>query len=174
MLGLQSLSDKDAWLGLPYDDRVEPLPDDPHFSISFGGEAFFVVGLHPTASRKARRFETPAMVFNLHDQFEQLRADGRYDVLRQRIGERDVRYWDRQIPCWRPTVKFPKPVSTVAVWSRTDGCARYYQKCSLLMIREIPSALGRCFHPRSRPTTYAYRLPKESRSQIFSPSAALI
>src|SRR5215203_3699423 len=89
---LQSLSDKDAWLGLPYDDRVESLPDDPHFSISFGGEAFFVVGLHPTASRKARRFETPAMVFNLHDQFEQLRADGRYDVLRQRIGERDVRY----------------------------------------------------------------------------------
>src|SRR5215207_5710826 len=28
---LQSLSDKDAWLGLPYDDRVESLPDDPHF-----------------------------------------------------------------------------------------------------------------------------------------------
>ena len=89
---VQSLSDKDAWLGLPYDKRVQAHPDDKHFSLSFGGEAFFIVGLHPTASRKARRFEAPALVFNLHDQFEQLRAEGRYDKLRERIGERDVRY----------------------------------------------------------------------------------
>ena len=75
---VQSFSDKDTWLGLPYDERVQAHPDDPHFSLSFGGEAFFVVGLHPNASRKARRFEAPALVFNLHDQFEQLRADGRY------------------------------------------------------------------------------------------------
>ena len=89
---LQSLSDKDAWLGLPYDARVAAHPDDPQFSLSFGGEGFFVVGLHPNASRKARRFEAPALVFNLHDQFEQLRAEGRYDKLRERIVERDVRY----------------------------------------------------------------------------------
>lgn len=89
---IQSLSDKDAWLGLPYDERVEPDPEDRHFSLSFGGEAFFVVGLHPNASRRARRFEVPALVFNLHDQFERLRADGRYDKLRERINERDLRY----------------------------------------------------------------------------------
>jgi FPC/CPF motif-containing protein YcgG len=89
---VQSLSDKDAWLGVPYDGRVNPHPDNPHFSLSFGGEAFFVVGLHPNASRKARRFERPALVFNLHDQFEQLRADGRYDGLRERIAERDLSY----------------------------------------------------------------------------------
>jgi uncharacterized protein len=89
---LQSLSDKDAWLGLPYDERVEAHPDDPHFSLSFGGEGFFVVGLHPNASRKARRFATPTLVFNIHDQFEQLRVDGRYDKLRERIVERDLHY----------------------------------------------------------------------------------
>jgi len=89
---LQSLSDKDAWLGLPYDERVRPHPDDPHFSLSFGGEAFFIVGLHPNASRTARRFEAPTLVFNLHDQFEQLRADGRYGKLRERILERDIRF----------------------------------------------------------------------------------
>jgi FPC/CPF motif-containing protein YcgG len=77
---------------LPYDERVRPHPDDPHFSLSFGGEAFFIVGLHPNASRKARRFEAPALVFNLHDQFEQLRADGRYHKLRDRIVERDLRF----------------------------------------------------------------------------------
>ena len=87
---LQSLADKDAWLAQPYDERVSGDPEDPHFSLSFGGEAFFVVGLHPHASRPARRFERPAMVFNLHDQFEQLRAEGRYERIRETIIERDL------------------------------------------------------------------------------------
>ena len=87
---LQSLTDKDQWLGQPADPRVAHDPGDPHFAMSFGGEAFFVVGLHPHASRPARRFDMPAMVFNLHDQFEQLRATGRYDKLRETIIDRDV------------------------------------------------------------------------------------
>lgn len=87
---IQSLSDKDVWLGQKVDPRVSPDPDDPHFSLSFAGEAFFVVGLHPQASRPARRFEVPAMVFNLHDQFEQLREQGRYEKLRESILDRDV------------------------------------------------------------------------------------
>jgi FPC/CPF motif-containing protein YcgG len=87
---LQSLSDKDQWLGQEADPRVAHDPDDPHFAMSFGGEAFFVVGLHPRASRPARRFETPAMVFNLHDQFETLRAEGRYEKLRASISQRDA------------------------------------------------------------------------------------
>jgi FPC/CPF motif-containing protein YcgG len=86
---LQSLSDKDEWLGQRGDPRVAHDPDDPHFAMSFGGEAFFIVGLHPNASGPARRFATPAMVFNLHDQFETLRSDGRYDKLRASILERD-------------------------------------------------------------------------------------
>ena len=87
---LQSLTDKDQWLGQHPDPRVAHDPDDPHFAMSFGGEAFFVVGLHPRASRPARRFEAPAMVFNLHDQFEALRASGRYDKLRETILDRDL------------------------------------------------------------------------------------
>lgn len=87
---LTSLSDKDEWLGQLPDTRVAHDPDDPHFALSFGGEAFFVVGLHPKASRPARRFDFPAMVFNLHDQFERLRQQGRYDKLRGTILERDI------------------------------------------------------------------------------------
>jgi hypothetical protein len=87
---LNSLSQKDEWLGQDVDPRVDHDPESPHFSLSFGGEAFFVVGLHPGASRPARRFERPALVFNLHDQFEQLRAQGRYEKLREAIVERDV------------------------------------------------------------------------------------
>lgn len=87
---LQSLADKDAWHGQDYDDRVSADPESPHFSLSFGGEAFFVVGLHPGASRPARRFERPVLVFNLHDQFERLRAENRYETLRSSIIARDI------------------------------------------------------------------------------------
>lgn len=87
---LQSLADKDQWRGQPYDSRVSADPDDPHFSLSFGGEAFFVVGLHPRASRPARRFPRPTLVFNLHQQFERLREEGRYERMRERILERDL------------------------------------------------------------------------------------
>ncbi len=87
---LQSLSDKDQWLGQDVDSRVSQDPQNPHFSLSFGGEAFFVVGLHPGASRLARRFERPALVFNLHAQFEQLRSEGIYTRLRDTILQRDL------------------------------------------------------------------------------------
>lgn len=86
---LQSLSDKDVWRGQDYDPRVSPDPEDEHFSLSFGGEAFFVIGLHPHASRPARRLARPAMVFNLHDQFTQLRASGKYEGMRKKILARD-------------------------------------------------------------------------------------
>jgi FPC/CPF motif-containing protein YcgG len=87
---MQLLSNKDAWLGQTPDPRVSSDPGDPHFSLSFGGEGFFVVGLHPNASRPARAFERPALVFNLHDQFEQLREQGRYEKLRTSIIDRDL------------------------------------------------------------------------------------
>ena len=86
---VQSLSDKDAWRGQDYDKRVSADPTNPHFSLSFGGEAYFIVGLHPRASRPARRFKYPTLIFNLHDQFEQLRAEGKYETMREKILVRD-------------------------------------------------------------------------------------
>lgn len=87
---IQSFADKDHWLGQRYDHRVSADPADSHFSLSFGGEAFFVVGLHPAASRPARRFPRPTLVFNLHAQFEQLREEGKYERMRTKILDRDV------------------------------------------------------------------------------------
>lgn len=89
---LQSLTDKDEWHGQRHDPAVSADPDNSHFSLSFGGEAFFCVGLHPKASRPARRFQVPAIVFNLHDQFEELRKDGTYDKLHDKIMQRDVSF----------------------------------------------------------------------------------
>ena len=85
----QALCDRDAKLGHPWDPRVADDAENPHFSMSVAGEAFFIVGLHPQASRPARRFEVPTLVFNMHAQFERLRSDGRYEKLRTAILRRD-------------------------------------------------------------------------------------
>jgi FPC/CPF motif-containing protein YcgG len=73
-----------------WDSSVSSDPRDDKFSMSVGGQSFYVIGLHPGASRAARRLAHPAMVFNLHAQFEYLRQQGRYDRLREAIIERDV------------------------------------------------------------------------------------
>lgn len=86
----QAVCDHDAMLGHAWDERVASDADNPHFSLSVAGEAFFIVGLHPDASRPARRFAAPVLVFNLHDQFQRLRQDDRYEKMRSAILERDV------------------------------------------------------------------------------------
>src|SRR5215204_4076537 len=78
-------SDDVAW-----DTAVSSDPDDPRFAFSFGGRAFFLIGLHPGSSRWARRFAWPTIVFNAHHQFERLRTTGRYDPLQAAIRDRDT------------------------------------------------------------------------------------
>ena len=73
-----------------WDPSVRSDPEDPQFSFSFGGEALYVIGLHPNSSRQARRFRWPAMVFNPHEQFERLRGDGKWKRMQQTIRERDL------------------------------------------------------------------------------------
>jgi FPC/CPF motif-containing protein YcgG len=74
---LQALHDLDARFH-DWDSAVSDDPDDPRFSFSFAGAAFFVVGLHAASSRVARRFAWPTLIFNPHQQFERLREVGDY------------------------------------------------------------------------------------------------
>jgi FPC/CPF motif-containing protein YcgG len=87
---LQALAQIDAARGYDYDSSVSRDPGDADFAVSFAGAAFFIVGLHPHASRPARRFAHPAMVFNLHAQFERLREQGLYGRMRDTIIKRDT------------------------------------------------------------------------------------
>ena len=87
---LQRLHDLDARRGTPWAADVSRDPDDPRFSLSLGGHPFFVIGLHSGASRLARRFEVPALVFNSHRQFDRLRADGRYAKMQAATRQRDT------------------------------------------------------------------------------------
>lgn len=74
----------------PWSPRVSKDPTSPHFSFSAGGTAYFVVGMHPDASRMARRAPLPTLVFNLHEQFERLRASGRFGRMQRLIRRRDT------------------------------------------------------------------------------------
>lgn len=70
--------------------RVSSDAQSCNFSFSIAGRAFFVVGLHPYASRIARRSPVPCLVFNFHNQFEQLKASGKYEKLQRSIRIRDI------------------------------------------------------------------------------------
>jgi uncharacterized protein len=74
----------------PWDPAVSHDPDNPHFAFSVAGTAYFVVGLHPHASRIARRTPLPTLVFNLHEQFVELRTSDRFARMRDTIRRRDA------------------------------------------------------------------------------------
>jgi len=89
---LAALSAQDRACGHAHDPAYSSDPRDPDFALSFGGRAYFAVGLHPGASRRARRLPYPAIIFNLHDQFARLRAANRYERMREVILNRDVNF----------------------------------------------------------------------------------
>ncbi len=77
--------DKVAW-----DKTVSNNPADANFSFSIRGQAFYLIGMHPKSSRIARQAPCPAIIFNLHSQFEQLRSMGAYQKIRTKIRKRDI------------------------------------------------------------------------------------
>lgn len=87
---LQSLHNLDVAAGNDWTSNTSDDPASPHFSLCLAHESYFVIGLHPNASRPARRFCRPALVFNSHEQFERLRADGRYQKMQKVIRQRDM------------------------------------------------------------------------------------
>jgi len=72
-----------------HDNRVDPDPSSSRFSFSLKEEAFFIIGLHPSSSRKARRFDYPTIVFNPHEEFERLKRSGRYESMKKVVRRRD-------------------------------------------------------------------------------------
>jgi FPC/CPF motif-containing protein YcgG len=70
------------------DVSSDPAASD--FSFSIAGRAFFIVGLHPHASRISRRSPVPCLAFNFHDQFQLLRASGKFEKMQRSIRSRDI------------------------------------------------------------------------------------
>lgn len=87
---LEALHAHDLAHGIGWAQDVADDPERNDFSFSVGGRAFFVVGMHPGASRLARRAPLPCLVFNFHEQFEQLKASGKYASMQDAIRTRDI------------------------------------------------------------------------------------
>ena len=88
---LQTLADFDA-KKYNYDARVSSNTADSNFSFSLKEEAFYIIGLHPFSSRQARRFQYPTLVFNPHQQFEDLRKSEKYEPVKNAIRKRDIKF----------------------------------------------------------------------------------
>jgi FPC/CPF motif-containing protein YcgG len=73
-----------------YAPAANSNPESPDYAFSFAQEALFVVGMHPQASRGARRFGYPMLVFNPHDQFKALRDQGRWPKFQAAIRAREL------------------------------------------------------------------------------------
>jgi uncharacterized protein len=89
---LNALTAIDRARGFVPDPKFSTDPRDPAFALSFGGTAFFAVGLHPAASRLARRAPSPVIVLNRHDQFARLRRAKQYERMREVILARDTEF----------------------------------------------------------------------------------
>jgi uncharacterized protein len=113
-----------------WDPKVQRDPAHPEFSFSIGGRGFFVVGLHPEASRKARRTQRPTIVFNAHEQFEALRRRGKFELMKQMIRARDLSYQGS--------------INPVLENFGTNSEARQYSG------RAVPSDWACPFHPKTR------------------------
>lgn len=86
---LQLLSDSDG-ISSQWAEGKSDNPDDPDFSFSFAGAPYFVVGLFPGSSRRARQFKWPTLVFNPHALFDRLRENGSYVRMKSIIRARDM------------------------------------------------------------------------------------
>ncbi|MCO4753771.1 MAG: YqcI/YcgG family protein [Bacteriovoracaceae bacterium] len=81
-----------------HDPRVSDDSQSDKYSYSLKEEALFILALHPKSPRVARRFYYPAIVFNPHEQFEQLRSANTFNRIRDRIRKRDERLQGERNP----------------------------------------------------------------------------
>lgn len=88
---LQALRNMDALEYTP-DSRVDADPHSENFSFSLMSEAYFIIGLHPESSREARRFKYPALIFNPHAQFTEMKTAARYEKMKTIVRKRDMAF----------------------------------------------------------------------------------
>jgi hypothetical protein len=84
--------DIDAAEGCSVDPGISSDPKANDFGLSLGGHAYYVIGMHENACRRARRFPAPVIVFNMRQQFSRLRESGHFETMSQKIKQRDIAY----------------------------------------------------------------------------------
>jgi FPC/CPF motif-containing protein YcgG len=89
---LSLLTNLPEFQNFKWDPEFSANPTDQNFCFSWGGKAFFVVGLHPKSSRRSRKFSQPMLIFNVYEQFRELARQRKYEGMVQTNRRRDVAY----------------------------------------------------------------------------------
>lgn len=87
---LSILNNIDSNLGYQWHADIASSPESPYFSYCVAGEPFFIVGLHPQASRRSRKAPMAMLAFNSHFQFSHLKKIGIFSRLQKIIRENEV------------------------------------------------------------------------------------
>jgi FPC/CPF motif-containing protein YcgG len=77
---------------MKWDPHFSRDPADKKFCFCVEGDAYFVVGMHPLSSRKARRFPYPALIFNLYAQFDELFQKGTFEPMAKINRQREIKF----------------------------------------------------------------------------------
>lgn len=77
---------------LPWDPKFSRNPKDKNFCFCLGGDAYFVVGMHPQSSRLSRRFPYPVIIFNLYEQFDDLMKKNTFAPMVQLNRQRELKF----------------------------------------------------------------------------------
>lgn len=86
---VQTLHNLDMLLN-GYDNTVSSDPSERDFELSLAGRALFTTTLNPAHPRVARRGPYPIWVCNQKSQFDQLRAEGRFEAWHKSISDADA------------------------------------------------------------------------------------
>ncbi len=86
---LQDLHDVDRRY-FDWNEAVTSDPNDARFAFCVAQHPFFVVGMHVAASRRSRRFALPALVFNSHELFEELKRTGHFAHIQRLVRQREL------------------------------------------------------------------------------------
>ena len=164
---LQSLHAKDLWHGQPHDVRVDSDPASPHFGMSFGGEAFFVVGCTPR--RAGWRGASPSLCWSSTSTTSSNgcapTAVTRRCARPSSIATPPIR--DRSTRCSPFMVRSAKPASIADATSRRTGAARSARSGgNWPMQADIATGPRRRIPPRSGT---AFVLTKGQRLTIIDP-----
>jgi FPC/CPF motif-containing protein YcgG len=152
---LQKLHEHDD---TPWDCHYDSDPESAHFAFSFAGEAFFVVGMHPGASRFSRRVAYPMLIFNAESQILRLQAEGQLDHFAERIRERDILFQGTINP------SLPESAAT------TGGESRVYAG-----VAHPAGTPWKCpFHARVKQAEHAGRTIEEPSKRDTESDAALV
>ncbi|CAF1542241.1 unnamed protein product [Didymodactylos carnosus] len=89
---LQMLHEIDVNNGFEWDKDYANDPMDVDFGFSLGRRSFFIVGLHPNSSRKARQFIMPVIVFNSHHQFRNLKETNMFTKMQTTVRNYDLNH----------------------------------------------------------------------------------